>query len=486
MSTPGKLLFLDARYIDAGRLEWHAHQGEHIGVGPGSHPPQPMHVGASSSPRGVRLQCYPADKTGALEQWQGWGRIAKMDGLFRTWRVLVDGHHLQGSASACQTPDPESVEIASLESTDGYAWSEVARCRIDVPGQTRFDGQTFFVDPIAPPQERYKLAYCARPPQKVADDLYSRYAQRQHRHQDPRIMEGVRACLYAAVSPDGLGWTAVPRPLALLHGDTDNTLDYDPDIGRYVLYTRWFRHGRRWVGRAESEDFYTWDSIQPLLWPDAAEPLDRDIYLNAYCRYPTAPGQHLMFPMFYHRSTERSDVRLSSSDDGIVWVGVPGDPVLKPGPPGAWDSEFIAGGKDLVELAPGKLAIPYIATAYPHKYPRWPEVFDAWRMGWASWPADRLASVRADEQGWFRTLPLTPHGSQLKVNCRARHAGELRIGIAGDPDRSTEKCNPIRGNIENQRVSWGEVSVLGPRARSDIVLEVRLRGAELFSISWDT
>jgi len=249
-----------------------------------------------------------------------------------------------------------------------------------------------------------------------------------------------------------------------------------------VLYTRWFRHGRRWVGRAESQDFLRWGPIEPVLWPNMDATLDHDIYLNAYSRYPELPQYHLMFAMHYYRSTERSDVHLYSSDDGIAWQHIPGSPVLTPGVSGAWDSEFVAGGKDLLQLTPDRMGIPYIGTSYPHKYPRWPEVFAAWKTGWAWWPTDRLCSVRADEDGRFRTLPLKRRGSRVLLNYRTRRAGSVRIGVVGVEGRTTERCIPLHGDETDRVVTWHGGSTITGSEGTPVILDVELRAAELFSI----
>ena len=97
--------------------------------------------------------------------------------------------------------------------------------------------------------------------------------------------------------------------------DTDTTLYYDAAIGKYVLYTRMFRHERRWVGRAESDDLFHWTGIEPIIWPRLDDPPDRDFYQNAHTEYPDLPQYRLMFPMVWFRFTERSEVLQTGSVD---------------------------------------------------------------------------------------------------------------------------------------------------------------------------
>ena len=126
-------------------------------------------------------------------------------------------------------------------------------------------------------------------------------------------------------------------------------------------------HGRRWIGRAEAGDFLHWGPIEPIIWPRLDDPPDYDFYLNGRSEYPGLPEWHLIFPMVYHRSTERSEIRLYSSADGIAWSELPGGPILEPRKPGSWDSEFLGNGKDLVPFGGDRAGVPHSGTPYPHK-----------------------------------------------------------------------------------------------------------------------
>ena len=85
--------------------------------------------------------------------------------------------------------------------------------------------------------------------------------------------------MFAAVSEDGLNWTAVPKPLTFHASDTDTSVLWNQDIGKYVLYSRLMRDGRRWIGRAEADDFFHWGPVLPVVWPRLDDPLDYDYAL---------------------------------------------------------------------------------------------------------------------------------------------------------------------------------------------------------------
>jgi hypothetical protein len=482
--TRKKILFLDWRDIACGRLDWLNRAGERYGVGNPPGEPVEMHARPTGVPHGIRLAAQPARTSGPMANYAGWGKIIREDGRYRTWYLRVDGHSKLGTGSAAHRSATPTVEICRAESADGFHWSDPACCRIEVPGQTGFDGTTFFVDPAAAPAERYKFIYCALVPGGAHEDLFAEYRARHPRHQDERLVAGGRSGMYAAVSPDGLAWTAVPRPIMLHASDTDTTVFRDEAMGAYVMYTRLFRDERRWIGRAEADDFHRWGPVEPIVWPRLDDPPDHDYYLNGHTLYPGLAEYRLMFPMIYERFTERSRILLYSSADGLAWSRVPGGPVILPGGAGSWDSEFICGGRDLVPFGTGRIAIPYTGTPYPHKYPRWTEVWKSMSMGWAAWEEDRLCSVTTDREGEFATIPSVPAGRKLVLNFRTLRAGDIRVGVEGVTGRSTADCDPLHGDCAAQVVTWGGHADIGATPEAPVSLQFRLRSAELFSIAW--
>jgi hypothetical protein len=158
--------------------------------------------------------------------------------------------------------------------------------------------------------------------------------------------------------------------------------------------------------------------------------------------------------------------------------------VIEPGPPGAWDSEFIGSGKDLVPFGPGRIATPYSGTPYPHKHPRWPAVWDAWNLGWAWWPEDRLCGLQAPYQGEVWTVPIAPAGRRLRLNVRTPMAGQVRVGVEGVANRTVDDCDPIVGDGADRVVTWGGEADLGTGAGQPVVLRLQLRCAEVFSLSF--
>ena len=487
LSDQQTYLFTDFRHIDPGDLAWRAPDGEPLPTKPGAESPPAADAAAmlasprsQRQPRGIRLAAQPAQKIGPLDQDIGINALLHEGGRYRLWYwVGKHGHY--------------------AESDDGFTWRLPTFGRYEIAGSTRnnaffgvppergqhnFDGFTVFRDPSAPAGERYKLVFMAHVPADEFERRWAEYRALHPRYQDVRLRPGKFTCVYGAVSPDGIDWTLLPEPLLTHFTDTITTAYYDAWLGRYVLYTRMYLQGRRWVGRTETADFRRWPPVEPLLWPRLDESPSNDIYTNARTSYPGEPSIHLMFPMFYERWNQISRIRLYASADGIVWNEVPGGAVINPGTPREWDSEFLGAGTGLVPLGDERVGLLYSGTSYPHKYPRWPHVVAACRTGWAWWPRDRLGAVVADEEGEFWTFPVQPRGRELRVNFQARGGGGVWVGIHGQPGRSVTDCDSLYGDSLAQTVRWHGESALGTAEGAPVVLHFKLRAAKLFSFTW--
>lgn len=477
------VLFTDLRHIRCGDLQWFSPAGDKLPLIAPPEPPVEAQARTGMVPHGVRFVAEQATKTDRLPDESRLGRgVLYENGRYRSW--ALEAHYPPGRNYGSYAREaPVSVSVRYGESDDGFDWREPVRATIDVPGQTGFDGWGFFVDSHGPPEERYKVVYSAIPPQSEWRELWEAYQRVHPRYREDRISERKLHCLYVAVSPDGLRWTANPKPLMTHQSDTDTNIAYDDWLGRYVLYTRLYRQERRWVGRAEAERLDDWGPIQPILWPQLDWHFADDIYTNGKTHYPGAAGDHLMFPWIYERFTQTGGVHLYTSADNVCWNKVPGGAVIPTGEAGAWDGEYLAAMKDLVPLGPDRVGILYSGTPFPHKYPRWQKGYGG-GVAWAWWPRGRLCAVVADEIGEFFTFPMVPAGRELRLNLRARRGGEVRVGLVGVPGRSVEECDPLYGDELGSPVHWQGETNLGLGEGESVTLHFKLRAAELFGFSW--
>ena len=474
-------IFIDLRNILCGQLGWSSPEGDEIILRPGSDVPE---VEAISSkrflPYGIRLAAQPATKEEPFPSGQEIpGQVIHDSGRYRSWSL-----------------NASEGNILYRESDDAYEWSAPVECPFETHGETPIGEGGFFIDPAAAPGEGYKLIYNARVPDNDYDRFHQRVVESPRPYRDQRMVMRTKArglgSIYGAVSADGLHWKGLAEPLLMHLGDTDISLYYDGELNKYVAYSRIFRQDRRWIGRAESDDFRNWGPLVPMIRPELDDSPFVDVYLNSRSEYPGLPDHHLMFPMFYNRNDESSVVHFYSSEDGFSWGRVPGGPILSPGAPGDWDGSFIYAGRHLVPLGSDRIAVPYSGTSYPHKYPRWQTVSDAWRSAWAWWPKDRLCAVVADQQGEFYTPSRVPAGRQLRINARVERGGEIRVGIdttsdGSSPDEQQRRichCDPIFGDHMAKTVTWNGESDTGLKEEEPASLHFSLRAAEIFGFQW--
>jgi len=480
LKPPRQFLFTDYRHISPGDLSWRSPEGKALPVAGPPGPPVEAHADAESVARGIRLVAQKATKEGPIEGLPN--RILHDDGRYRSWSIRVDYGSGESLGSYSRAP-AKSISISCGESKDGHAWNWRDGSTVKPPDVSGIDGEYFFIDPQGPADERYKCIYHAQVLSGQAD-LWKKYQAHTHpRNRDVRLGPDMINCLFGMVSPDGLNWKPIPEPLLIHKGDTDNTVYFDEWLGKYVLYTRLYWMNRRMVARAESDDFRHWTPVEPILWPRLDDPLCWDVYTNGRTAYPGLPEHHLMFPIFYRRLTQTSEIHLHSSIDGIHWDRVPGGPVLVPGEPGSWDGEYLVAGKQLVPLSKDRIAIPYAGVDHPHKYPRWPGVITG-KTGWAWWPRGRLCALRADEEGQFDTFSLKVTGQQLRLNVKVHRAGEIRAGLVGIEGRSVIDCDPITGDHLEHTVTWKGDSHLRIDLDAGVTLRFRMRSAELFGFEW--
>jgi len=179
-----------------------------------------------------------------------------------------------------------------------------------------------------------------------------------------------------------------------------------------------------------------------------------------------------------------SDLRWLDKDNAVVPLNPKHEPVITPGGPGAFDEEYVGIIRDLVPFGQDRIGIFYHGTRFPHKYPRWPHVLEAFRGAWAYWPKGRLAAVRSEEEGRFFTFPLEVKGRALRLNARMSKSGEIRVEIVDTPGRSIAECNPIVGDGGQLPVLWHGNDTVGLPDGQPITLEFSLRSADLFGFEW--
>lgn len=390
-----------------------------------------------------------------------------------------------------------SARVCYAESEDGRRWrrDRVGTIEWDgskdnnivyskeIPGVIAAHGAHVMKDPIAPPEERYKIIHVGGV--KVGE----------------RSLPGI----WGAVSPDGIHWTPLDKPLMQHTSDTQNVIQYDADAGVYRAFVRGIFplhetvrkgiHGRRAVDGAVSKDFRVWPKPEPVLWTGVSDPPDLDIYANGYVKWPGTTDAHLMLPSFYSRGSDVMEVHLAVSRDGWQWERPQREALLGAGEPGTpWQGGFYA-GQGIAALTERGLArdhdsatlwaIPVAPIYYTHNYASEEEPRGHLRQGpWlATIRPDGFMSLSAERSGECWTYPVTWTGNRLMVNSWGRFGGSVRIGFETKDGPvegfGVEDCDPLEGDCLWKGVTWRGKGDVGALADRDVCLHIRLLRARL-------
>lgn len=481
---PGPHLFIDWRYVQCGRIIWQAADG--------SDAPLFAHreiAGVRGQPGavpfGIRLAAQKAERIGPVipndREWEfmicGYVSLHALDGKFGLWYEVVP-----------PGGDGEANLLCYAESADGLNWTKPDLGLVDFRGSRKnnividgrlcpyrsFHGNSVFLDPNAPPSERFKVIYMAMTNDAALVDRFKRTRPLSV----SELGERKRTVILLGASHDGLHWKLFDDILMVHQSDTQTTVYYDQFLQRYVGYFRTIVMNRRAIGRAETANLRQWPLPETVLWSQAQEDPAEDYYDNSKSLYPGTSTMHLMIPTIYHRRNDACSLRLASSLDGAVWHWVPGGDVLECGPYGTWDAGCLFGGFGLTELPDGRVVLPYGGYRVPHKYPRYGRMG---QVGFAAWKRERLAALEADEEGEFFTQKLVLSGDRLVLNFETKPAGFIKVEVADTAGHTLDDCDPLIGDQLKATVTWRGQSSIGTQPGRAVVLRFRLRAAKLFS-----
>jgi hypothetical protein len=492
-----RLVFTTWEYVRPGFFAWLNDKGENVSVA-GNQGPGEATFRQNESPRGIRIVAQPA-RRGAPVFRDDRPEVTK--GLTIT-TVLKDGQ----TYKAWGIWSGQGSGLDYHESPDGRNWKRIAvQFEIDSQPVTSMNlGEgTIFLDPSAPPAERYK---CVTLDHFSFEEFERFKLQHPDRWEPLARREDVGSAYFVRgyTSPDGFKWTRVPEPFSVEHSDTQVTGYYDARLGKYVVYTRkwmvgvkspatqaagqpWHFVGRRSIGRMESDRFGQFPLSSFVLVP-SPEMLPSDtLYTNCRTTIPGAPWFHVMFPTVWHQADDSTSVVMAGSHDGRVWNYLPGGNVLDTAAFGSWDGGCIFARPNLIELADGTFALPYTGYEVPHKYPRGKLKVAS---GYMEWPRGRIVALEAAGLGEFSLVGLMAPGRTLLINADIMRAGSLNIEVADlggrpFPGRSFADSDLMMGDQYRVAATWKGQSDLGFPDGSPVLLRFRMNRAKLFALDFE-
>jgi hypothetical protein len=137
----------------------------------------------------------------------------------------------------------------------------------------------------------------------------------------------------AAFSPDGIHWTPSKKTALIPFSDTQICPFWDARRQRYVAFLRFGPPNRRLISRTESEDFLNWSPKVTVLRRTRMD----EVQQTQFYQMEPLPYGDVYFGVIgaYHRETlkpipddkpwtDRQDLQLAFSRDGVVWKRVGG------------------------------------------------------------------------------------------------------------------------------------------------------------------
>ena len=459
-------------------------------------------------PVGVRLAVQTAQKSdmGIAPQrpWEEGGLTPQV--LLRVDDVLKMWYIARGAGQ------DQPTFIAYAESSDGFSWDRPELGLQEYDGSTAnnllfhfgdFNLQSVFVDPIAPPEARYKaMARDSIVYHKgvVVTDMTRerkweiRGAMEEAGYTREQMAEELYfvGLLTGAVSPDGKRWTFLPEPLLNVGRtglDSQNIAAYDADSGMYVAYLRGHRDRRRTVRRSAGEEFGNWSPPNDVFGMEPQDPAGDDVYSSGYCRCPGS-GRHLLFPGIYHRWTSDVDVQLATSRYGLLWSRPERNPIISCQPEGYG---MIFAFPNLVPLDAETWGLMTIGQYDLHD---WGERYEPNRKPdwfWATWKRDRLVALEAEVEGRVTLVERECGGRDLRLNFQTqKEGGWIKAELVESPTTPAspvraiegfglEEADVLAGDELSRVVTWkGESDLSSLRGRK-ISIRLHLARARVYS-----
>ena len=298
--------------------------------------------------------------------------------------------------------------------------------------------------------------------------------------------------LYRYRSVNGQKWTAVEGPIKL--NTTDSCFIYRFSGGQYVAYHKTEMPafpgglapydiadgGLRLIGRRTSEDGTTWsDPTRLVMTPDWRDPADTQFM--ELCPME-GPGGFIATLTVYHNHTQRIDLQLAASRDGIHWWRPDRRPALPNPPLGEYGGGMIWPMRRPVQDG-DRIYVYYAGNESLHG-----DLYNTTRSGprrlkargeflsrqssslpnysalcRASWGVGRMwamvCAIGGPYEGVATTVIRELEGRELHVNLFSRPGGGLRAEIldaGGTPLEgfSEEDCIALAGDHHDVIMHW--------------------------------
>lgn len=395
--------------------------------------------------------------------------------------------------------DPwHDLRVCYAESSDGLNFIKPKLGLYEIDGSKEnavvlpglIGGCSVWIDPHSPPEQRYKNQAKVYPSAEL------------HMHSSP---DGIHWKKIARLNPGPGGW------------DTQTVVFWDPNIERYVMYTRrWVRKNPelasyRTVRRLESDDLLHWENEQVVMEADEIDlatyetgtpqpPVD--FYGADVFPYPDAEDVYIMLAQaFWHwhprSSTENLgpsgfDVRLAVSRDGKQFQRVgQRKPFMATGREGTFDSRYVWAMPHPVRMG-DELWIYYVGSNRDHDGILDDAAGGVSRtgIGRAVLRLDGFVSADADYHGGQITTPLICFsGRRLELNVETSVGGAVHVELvdaSNNPIAGFAKLDAVAvtGNSVRMPVRWKQGDDLSSLVGQPLRLRFYMRDCKLYSFQF--
>ena len=288
-------------------------------------------------------------------------------------------------------------------------------------------------------------------------------------------------------SPDGLHWTHKRLP-GLDNGDTYNCVFWDPDLEKYILFTRnWGGRGakgKRYGGgryrresRSESPDFVHWSPAKVVL---EGENTDLQVHDMPVFRHA---GVYIGLVGLFDTVASRQHVELAWSPDSVHWHRIcPGTPLI-PNSPHVGDYDW-----GCIFASPPIFKKDEILIYYGANNGR----FMGWRDGFvclARLRPDGFAGYEQIEGGSNKTATITTKpvrlvGSTLHLTADTAAGGYVKVTLLDQEGRKLAESELVARTSTDAEVRWPKGFSLAKLKGAAIRLRFELRDAKLYSFSF--
>ncbi|OHB55773.1 MAG: hypothetical protein A2Y07_10620 [Planctomycetes bacterium GWF2_50_10] len=441
---------------------------------------------------GVTLRMHPAVKTGEKNVvrenvWESatlnWFNVMEDSGKYRMWYECYDVNGW---------PTGDDTSFCYAESKDGIHWDKPSLGLFAYQGskennilfrqigpegaKSRVHGTGVFKDPNAPAESRYKA---------VSQGIFT--GEKGFETSSGGMMYNKIAGMYSA---DGFNWKRYPKSISDEFADSQYCGFWDSSISKYVIYGRACSFGRV-IGRSESSDFSTFKPLSLVLAVDSNEFPSTQLYNPAAMKYPYAANAYFMFPSFYHIDTEKLEIHMAVSRDGVKWTWPEQDKAfIAQGEPNTFDSSSLYMGQGILRFK-DELWQYYQGSPLKHNESELENLVKPGNSMTYSRVTSRLDGyVSADaNDGFFITPKMIFSGNILVLNAVVRPSGSVRVGLIDENGKavaghSVEECEVFSGDHVRKMVMWKNDGDVSMRAGKPTQLKVEIKNASLYAFGF--